>query len=849
MGLRIPYSLARSRHLVLSLFFVSGFGSLVLEVLWLKELRLLFGSTSYAVAVTLSAFFLGLSLGAHVVGRRAHALGNPLRTYALLELGIAASALLYFLMLKAYYVAYGPLFGIFGNNRPIFLAVKLTLALGVLFPPSFLMGGTWPVLVQHLVRRPAQLGGTGSLLYAVNTVGAAAGAFGAGFYLPRFWGFDASYLFAVGLSTFVAAIAYLVSRSTGSAPLSDGTRRPIAERGVEEPRPLASRVVWSVAFLSGFVTLSLEVLWTRMFAQVLQNSVYSFSAILVTFLAALSAGAILAHVLSRKSGRPLLTLSLLLVLSGVAVAFSPYVFERLTGALSYVVAGSGWTGYVRAIFATSAAVMFVPALLVGSVFPYLLRIIQGGGVSPGRAVGRIASVNAVGAVVGPLVSGFLLLDAFGIWASIQLVAYVYLVLAAAILMYVPTVGTVVRSVPLGVLVVMVLTQRVIQLPVVKLGEGERLVQVWQGSDGTVAVVQDGDNLTLKLDNYYILGDSRSFVAEQMQAYLPLLIHPEPRSVFLLGLGTGITAAAALGQRVERVVATELIPNVVTAARKYFSAYNSGIFRDPRALVVVEDGRNYLLGTRETYDVIISDLFTPWHEGTGNLYTLEHFLTVRSRLREGGVFAQWLPLHQLSLREFLIIARTMAEVFPQLTLWRGDFSAARPIVALIGQSERRPLDPTTLAANIGELLSPSVSEGGNDEYMVGLFYIANLTLLRPTLERYPMNTDNRPVIEYLSPITQVDTAAREGRYMVGTRLREFYDSLMQQSPPEDDPYLELLPEAEVAYVRAGLDFYKYDSYRLANQVDSSRVFLDRFLERLPPQMRERARERGLEVPKP
>jgi spermidine synthase len=839
--------LARSRLLVLSLFFVSGFSSLVLEVLWLKELRLLFGSTSYAAAATLSAFFLGLSVGARVFGRRAAGLRNPLRTYALLELGIAASALLYFLVLSAYYALYGPLFAVFGDNRPVFVAVKLVLAMGVLFPPSFFMGGTWPVLTQHLVRRPDELGGTGSLLYAVNTVGGAAGAFSAGFFLPRLLGFDAAYLFAVGISTLVFAAAYALGASAVPAFRSEGAGRPVAAGQDGGARPFESRLVGSVAFLSGFVTLSLEVLWTRMFAQVLQNSVYSFSAILVTFLVSLGVGAVLAHYLSRGRGRPLVTLSLLLVLSAVAVALTPYVFEYLTGGLSYLVAGSGWTGYVGAVFATSAAVMFVPAVLLGSVFPYTLRLVQSGRVSPGWAVGRIASLNAVGAIVGPLVAGFVLLDLFGMWVTIQLVAYVYFVLAAAILVLVPTARLGLRLVPLGAILALVLLGRVRDLPVVKLDRGQELMKAWQGNDGTVAVVREADNLILKLDNYYVLGDSRSLIAERMQAYLPLLIHPEPRSVFLLGLGTGITAAAALGDRVDRVVATELIPNVVTAARDYFSAYNSRIFSDPRGLVVAEDGRNYLLGTREKYDVIISDLFTPWHEGTGNLYTLEHFSTVKSRLREGGVFAQWLPLHQLSRREFLIIARTMAEVFPQVTLWRGDFSAARPVVALIGQPEERALDPAMLARNVAELPFLSAGDGEGGESMIGLFYVANLTRARAVLERYPMNTDNRPVIEYLSPITQARVTAEQGEYLTGRRLREFYEELMRQLPPEDDPYLRLLPETELAYVRAGLDFYKYQSYRLSEQLDASRVFLDRFLQSLPPEMRERARERGLEGP--
>lgn len=833
--------------LVLSLFFVSGFGSLVLEVLWLKELRLLFGSTAYAAAANLSAFFLGLSAGAYVWGRKAPAMRNPLRAYALLELGIAITALLYFLILKLHYIAYEPLFSIAGNSRSVFIAVKLLLALVLLFPASFLMGGTLPVLAQYLVRRPEKLGATGSLLYAVNTVGAATGAFLAGFYLPRLWGFRASYLFAVALSTGVAAAAFAISRSLARPGRSLDTDPYIERQRAVGVPAIESRMALSVALLSGFVTLSLEVLWTRMFAQVLQNSIYSFSTILVTFLISLALGAVLASVLSRKTGSPMLTLSVLIMLSGIAVALSPYAFDRLTHGLSYVTAGVGWAAYVRAIFKTAALVMFVPALLLGSILPYLFRVVQGPATSPGQVVGRLASINSIGAVLGPLVSGFILLNLIGIWASVQLMAYIYLLLAAAVLALTPSLRSGIRYVPLAIMAVLVLLARNFELPVVRLAEGETLREVWQGGSGVVAVTQQGDNVTLKLDNYYILGDLSSLAAEQLQAHIPLLLHSEPRSVFFIGLGTGITAAAALSHPVERVVATELVPNVATAARKYFAPYTSILFQDPRAVVILEDGRNYLLGTREKFDVIISDLFTPWHEGTGSLYTLEHFQTARSRLNDDGIFAQWLPLHQLSLQEFRIIARTMAEVFPQLTLWRGDFSPSRPIVALIGRGGTRPLDQETVAANVARLKSAPLPGESASDHMIGLFYAGRISFTEAALEAYPINTDDRPVIEYLSPITQRTLQSANGSYLTGLRLSKFYDELMRLVPPESDPYLQNLPDREITYVRAGLDFFKYHIYREAGQVETAQFFLERFLRAIPPELRERAKAQGLSAP--
>src|SRR5262249_14749876 len=168
-----------------------------------------------------------------------------------------------------------------------------------------------------------------------------------------------------------------------------------------------------------------------------------------------------------------------------------------------------------------------------------------------------------------------------------------------------------------------------------------------------------------------------------QADPPMLLPPAPRALFFLGLGTGITAGAALFHPVERVTVAELVPDIALLAREYFSPMANGLFSDPRARIVIGDGRALLAADPQRYDVIVSDLFVPWHAGTGSLYTREHFERIRDRLTDDGVFAQWLPLYQLSMREFAVIAHTMLEVFPLVTVWRGDFSASEPIVALVG----------------------------------------------------------------------------------------------------------------------------------------------------------------------
>ena len=481
---------SRHRARLAGLVFLSGAASLVYEVLWLKELSLLFGSTAYAASTTLAVFFLGLAVGSAVFGRWSPRLRSPLRAYAWIELGIAVSAALYFVLLEVYFQLYGPIYDALADRPAAFNAFRVALATLVLLPPAALMGGTLPVLGQHLVRRPDELGRYGALLYAVNTIGAAAGAFLAGFVLPLALGFDRAYLLAMAVNVAVAGLAWRLSqstrtkprarrtpgptgkdicrRSTSTEPRARGTPGPTGKdtcrrsKGTEphgcrtpgadrqghrgrrsggsrrrQPAPAAAGAAGSawllaaVAGLSGVFALGLEVLWTRMFAQVLQNSVYTFSTVLVVFLAALATGSALANRLCRARAAPARVLWMLLTLSGLGVAATPFAFHHLTAGLSTLATGDAWLPYVASIFANTALLLFVPTALLGAVFPYLLRASEGSPAAPGAVIGRLGALNTAGGVVGALAAGFVLLGTIGLWNSVRLIAAGYLVLALA----------------------------------------------------------------------------------------------------------------------------------------------------------------------------------------------------------------------------------------------------------------------------------------------------------------------------------------------------------------------------------------------------------------------------------
>jgi spermidine synthase len=844
---------------LLTLLAASGFAALVYQVLWVRELGLLFGNTAQAAALTIAIFFTGLATGGWFWGRRAGRHPRPLHGFGWLEIGVAAAALTHFVLLDVYHLVEPHLLPLVTRVPVADTLLKAAVAAALLLPASFLMGGTLPMLGQHVVRDRQRLGTTGTLLYAVNTGGSAVGALAAGFVLPSALGLRGAYLLAVSLDLLVGAAAIALAASarhgTVGQVVAPPARRPQrAARPASAARSTRPERTWRIsprlaavlAFTSGTVTLGVEVIWTRLFAQVLQNSAYTYALVLSTFLVALAAGSTLANVLMRSGRlRPERVVVGLLALSTLAAASSPWVFHHVTDGLAYVGADLGWWGYVAAVAATAVTVMLAPGTVLGAVLPSLLRVVQGHDRPPGETIGRLLAWNTAGAIVGALVTGFVLLPAVGASRSLLVLAAVYpLVLipvlqggrragphpatdrrwrpalarlpiaataavAAALLVVAPTSTAVVRVAPDG---------------------ADRVLEVREGPAATVAVLERGDDRRLRVNNHYTLGGTAATAAERDQTLIPLLLHPDPASVFFLGLGTGITAGAVLSSPVERVTVCELLPEVVDLAAAHFGPWTAGLFDDPRVTVRAEDGRTCLRRSSERHDLIISDLFTPWKAGTGSLYTVEHFATARDRLADDGLFVQWLPLYQVAEEELATIAASLQEVFPLVTLWRGDLLPERSAVALVGHVDPAPLDPSSLVERGRTILRSGHSDAALEALPLRL-YLGNLTV-SGVFQDAPTNTDDRPRIEYQAPRTHREVRAGGRSFLTGEAREALYDQLLRALPPQDDPYLARLDEVRHGYVHAGRSYSRALWLRRVGADDEADEALADFRDRSP-----------------
>ena len=800
-------------------FSLSGAAALTLEMLWMRSATLVLGQTAATTATVLACYFAGLGLGAAAArGVRV----RPVRVYGLLEWGAAGGAvwsLAVFRLLRA-------------DAAQTWLAATAgvggvaAVAIAVL-PATLCLGATLPALGQALASR-ADVGRRGGWLYALNTLGGAVGCALTGFGLPLWIGVRATYVAAAASSALAGTLALLVAAVHTRGLLADGASTRSARTGEGamrenvsvRPEPVEGRVRetsdqerdWTlqqsahrrlrfVAAGAGALGLGLEVLWTRLFAQVLHNSVYSFAAVALVFLVALAAGAALAALLLRRVAAAALAAGALLG-AALLVVTGVWLFVHWTDGLAYVGMHDGLGEYVGRIVALAAACAGPAALASGAVLPALWAQWNGAD-GAARPLGDLAAANTLGGIGGALAAGFIAVPNLGVRATLLLAAVSYVVLADVV----SPVGTRLRPLAYATLLAIVIANPM-RAPLIHLTpEHDTLRASDEGPSGIVSVVESDGDLQLRLDNYYVLGGSAAASNERRLGLLPLLLHPAPRRVAFLGLATGITASAAAALGVAQTTVVEVVPEVAAAARTYFAPWNNRVLERPDVRLVLDDGRRYLAASGERFDVIVSDLFVPWHQGAGSLYTREMYTTVARHLAAGGLFCQWLPLYQLTREEFDMIARTFLAVFPQATLWRADFYPNRPVVGLIGRLAPAAIDLDRVRTRMAELPAWSRDALLGTPRALAMLYGGDLTAAADLFAAAPLNDDDRPHLEFTAPRLTRISAAGDKDWFTGAALAVFYDAVAARGASASDPLFPASPELGDAR-RAGAALYRY-----------------------------------------
>ena len=734
---------------LLAVFFLSGISGLVYQVVWMRMLTLTFGVTAFAVATVLSGFMAGLALGAFLAGSIADRVRRPLAGYAAAELLIAVTGVLSPLLFAAVRAVYVALVDATGLESLLSLSlVRFALAFAALLLPTTLMGATLPLIVRSSLLRAEGISRNVSLLYAVNTLGATAGAFTAGFHLIGRYGLTGSLLIAAALNL----AAGLLALALGRLPIEAVAEEALdAGRGERPYPPAVQRVVFAVFAVSGALSLAYEVVWARVLSIFFDATTYGFTLMLTMVLLGIGLGSwLISPVINRR-------LNWLLVFAGIEAAVGVLGLAAvpllanivpITEQLGlYTDPGPLGQFSIRFMATVSALVVFPPMLLLGMSFPVAARVVGAGYADVGRRVGAVYAANVCGAIVGAFLGGFVLVPRLGAEKSLLLLGSGSMALAVVLAWVTPVrwpawrplaAATGALAVALGVLTAPdlfagIFRERFRAQDVVYMDEGLENM-------ATVADVRATGERRLYL-NGQPQASTIPLIAgfHQLIGHAGMLVRPNARDALVIGFGGGATAGAVARHTDAQIDIVELSA-AVTRAAPFFAAINGGVLQRPNVQLKVDDGRNHLLLTEKKYDVITADVIRPRHAGAGNLYSTDYFRLARDALADYGVMVQW--LEQLSERQYKLLLRSFVAVFPHISLWANG-------ALVIGSREPIELDGEALTAKFADAeLAPALAAIGlrSPQDLLNL-YVGDRDEVLAYLGPGPVVTDDRPRVEY------------------------------------------------------------------------------------------------------
>ena len=678
-------------------FFLSGVCGLVYEVLWSARLAVVFGHSTYADTTVLAVFMGGLALGAALFGRRADRWRRPLFAYGVMELLIAALAVIAFYSLDPVRWLYSSLAGSSAGSQNGDYLIRILLSAFVLIVPTALLGGTLPVLCRALTRTGQQTGIEPGRLYSLNTFGALLGCALAGFVLLPLLGQQWALGFAVGGNILVGIVALLMDRWR-----PDQFEVQIAAEGGKEQPARSIRVdavalvLLGATFLMGVCTFSYEVAWARLVGLMIGSSAFSFSTMLATVLAGIALGSLFATRLQRRYEPKLYWLATIQI--GAAAMILPLlwaveVWPVLSVFLSAVTGDSSPTLLALGLL-FCVAVMFPASFALGMGFPITVGLYTRSAGSVGRRVGMLYAVNTIGAILGATVAGLVVLPRLGLHTSFLVTSMLLLASAAAVASLSGMRGKAHVAFGLGVLLVATLlwTNEPWNPALVNSGpviyadsRREELKGGWSavhedmtdhkllfaadGISSSVAAFESADgHRYLRVNGKVDASTAGDMTTQVLLGYLPSFARPQAKECLVIGFGSGATVGALTQTDCQRIDCVEMEPAVI-ACDQLFRHVNHNCLDDSRVEVFFNDGRNHLETTDRRYDLIITEPSNPWIAGIASLFTREFYQLSNDRLRPGGVMAQWLQNYQLDWQSYCMVLATFADQFRHVQVHR------------------------------------------------------------------------------------------------------------------------------------------------------------------------------------
>jgi spermidine synthase len=718
----MPSSIRKIEVMVLVCFFLSGITGLLYEILWTRMIVKIIGGAPFAVSIILTVFMGGLGLGAYLASKKIDRIQDPkklVKIYGILELTIGAYALAIPTLLTVFLPLFSFLYNKFYSH---FILYNLLTFLGI----CILLGiplSVWEqrcLFCRFYVNRLSHLG-THGLLYGLNTIGAALGALVGGFWLIGLLGMTYTLLFAVVNCLIGLYCVFIIPRLSTSTTTSKGkvrdTEISLSDTGAVQAGPKASPEIITGALaifaVSGFCAMAYEVIWTKLLGLVVGPTMYSFTIVLVTFILGLALGSLIFGWIADKVKEPIW----LLISTQIAAALFVLVVSQFFGNSQLLFAKLIFNFQDRfALLNLSKAIilfcfMILPTLCLGATFPLVGKIFTQSVSTVGRSLGFAYTVNTIGAVLGSFSAGFLLIPLIGKEHGLSLVIGLQLLsslLVAMIIFVKKREGMFKRPVlTLSALAGLLLcfyfpVWNRHMLSMGKYYNFSESASTIQGSGWLASLFSGSEILSKLIDPHqnelvyygdgiggftsvlkytepigtisYALNNSGKTDAstkgdlptQTLLAHFGMLVHPDPKTIMVLGLASGVTAGEVLHYPVDKLDIVEISREVVRAS-DFFLPWNNNVLVNPKTNLIIQDGRAHLQLTKQKYDVIISEPSNPWMAGLAALFTQNFFKLGRDRLNDEGIFVQWIHSYQMDWPTFSLIGRTFTNVFPNSLL--------------------------------------------------------------------------------------------------------------------------------------------------------------------------------------
>jgi predicted membrane-bound spermidine synthase/tetratricopeptide (TPR) repeat protein len=762
---------------------LSGIAALIYQVVWFKQLSYFLGNTTYSQSIVLATYMGGLALGAWYWGKKADSFKNTLLLFAVLEIA-----------LSIYCFCYVPIFSFIEKNFITIVAsnnwssdsytvllIKFFVSGSTILLPTFLMGGTLPVLVKFLSSKLDEVGKNVSVLYFINSLGAVIGTVLSGLYLIQTFGLLKTTYFAASVELLVGLTSLYLSRHIVDPPKNESaeTKRKSGKKDflISEGQ---LKLVLRIAALSGFSAMAYEVVWLRLLIPILSSSTYSFTLILAAFISGITLGSYLTYRYHSRIKNPLLFVGNCQFAIVISIFLTLPLYEYLPYEIWKAASGPpqlphDYSYYLFIQFTFVFLALVIPTIFMGMSLPVLSRVAVDKVEDSGKTIGKIFALNTLGTVLGALVAGLFLIPAFGILTTIIIALAINLFLSFAVylqkdfisLRYKTALGSLLlicgifffRNVKAESWAYPIMLSQVPReinrhappatykefISTIK--KGNKILYYKEGIGGTIVVGVNKNQIYLSTNGK---ADANSVTDLRTQVSLgltPVILHPKAERVFVIGYGAGTTIGYAMTHpNVKHAEVAEISAEVIEASQ-HFKGINEQPLKRKNLKVIKDDGVSALRLSSNKYDVIISQPSNPWSAGVGNLFTKEFFSDCKDKLNPGGYVAQWFSYYEMDDRSLKLILRTALGEFKHVSLWHIGTSD----ILLLCSETPFNFNLETIENNYNAVADKL---GNINIHTFSTFLSQQLTSSTKGIHDYastgPINTEDHPLLELWAP---------------------------------------------------------------------------------------------------